>query len=152
MIATGNHWYLLRCALQQPLRAAVRRPTSPYTGEALVRCKTANMHYTERCIEVRPLSVRQIGIYISAKTVNIFLELLDEQANMISVTDSVMYLYCKWKHAFTFPIKVFSHCENRQQEMSVIKNVYVEPRKLHPRHHGYIKRVGRSAVLGCITR
>ena len=67
--------------------------------------------------------------------VNMFLELLDEQADMISVTDSVMYLYCKWKHAFTFPLKVFSHCENRQQEMSVIKNVYVEPGKFQPRNH-----------------
>ena len=78
---------------------------------------------------------RQIGIYISAKMVNMFLELLDEQADMISVADSVMYLYCEWKHAFTFPLKVFSHCENRQQEMSVIKNVYVEPGKFQPRNH-----------------
>ena len=67
--------------------------------------------------------------------VYMFLELLDEQANMISVTDGVMYLYCKWKHAFTFPLKVFSHCENRQQEMSVIKNVYVESGKFQPRNH-----------------
>ena len=64
-----------------------------------------------------------------------FLELLDEQADMISVADSVMYLYCEWKHAFTFPLKVFSYCENRQQEMSVIKNVYVEPGKFQPRNH-----------------
>ena len=67
--------------------------------------------------------------------VNVFLELLNEQADMISVTDSVMYLYCKRKHAFAFPIKVFSHCENRQQEMPVIKNIYVEPGKFQPRHH-----------------
>ena len=67
--------------------------------------------------------------------VNIFLELLDEQANMISVTDSVMYLYCKWNHAVAFPLKVLSHCENRQQEMSVIKNVYVKPGKFQPRNH-----------------
>ena len=67
--------------------------------------------------------------------VNVFLELLDEQADVISVTDSVMYLYCEWKHAFAFPLKVFSHCENRQQKMSVIKNVYVEPGKFQPWNH-----------------
>ena len=45
--------------------------------------------------------------------VNVFLELLNEQAYMISVTDSMMHLYCKREHAFAVPIKVFSHCENR---------------------------------------
>ena len=67
--------------------------------------------------------------------VNMLLKLLDEQTDMISVADRVMYLYCKRKHAFAVPIKVFSHCENRQQEVTVIKNIYVESGKFQPRNH-----------------
>ena len=67
--------------------------------------------------------------------VNIVLKFLDEQADVISVADSVMYLYCKWKYAFAISVKVFSHCENRQQKMPIIKNIDVESRKFQPRHH-----------------
>ena len=36
----------------------------PFTqGRLWCGAKPHNTHYTERCIEVRPLSVRQIGIY-----------------------------------------------------------------------------------------
>ena len=72
-------------------------------------------------------------------------------ANMISVTDSVMHLDCQWQQPFAVPFKELAHGENRQQELSFIKDIDIESRKLHPGHHGDVEGVGRGSLLGSVA-
>ena len=86
----------------------------------------------------------------SVKIVNISLELLNEQTNMISVTNCMMCLYCKGKHSFAVSLEEFSDCENGEQKMTVIKNVYIESGKFHPWHHRNIEGIGWRSGFGRI--
>ena len=65
---------------------------------------------------------------------------------MITVTDSVMHLDCQRQQPFAVPFKELTHGENRQQELTFVKDIDVEARKLHPGHHGDVEGVGRGCV------
>ena len=73
------------------------------------------------------------------KFIDIALKLLHKHADMVTVTDGVMYLDCQRQQPFAIPLKELAHGKNRQQELAFVKDIDIESRKLHPGHHGDVE-------------
>ena len=53
----------------------------------------------------------------SSKLVDILLQFLHENANMVAVTNGVMYLYRQRKHPFAGTLEILTHGENGQKKL-----------------------------------
>ena len=66
---------------------------------------------------------RFVNINTTLESINIVLQLLHKHADMVTITDSVMYLDRQRQQPFSIPFKILAHGENRQQELAFVKDI-----------------------------
>ena len=114
------------------------------------------------CYEERTVQTVALGIpgaiimscwclFCGLKSIDIALKLLHKHADMVPVTDSVMYLDRQRQQPSAIPLKELAHGENRQQEFTVIKHIDIESRKFYPGYHRDVEGVGRGSLLGSVA-